>query len=219
MGRPAKRVSGPLASLDSRYRSWLLAQGFTPGTVSDVIFHLDGLSRWLEREQLAVSELTPERVGEFESGAGGGGVLQALGAMRAVADAVSARDRRRAGDPGARAGGRAGRAGAGRLPGVSGARARAGCEHDRQLRAGRAVVPGRLSGGPRIGAGGVDRGGCERLPRARVPEAHRLWRQELGVHAAAAAALSACQRPDRGAAALVGAGGGRSARSVAAAWG
>lgn len=66
MGRPAKRVSGPLASLDSPYRSWLLAQGFTPGTIGDVIFHLDGLSRWLEREQLAVSELTPERVEQFE---------------------------------------------------------------------------------------------------------------------------------------------------------
>jgi integrase/recombinase XerD len=66
MGRPAKRVSGPLASLDAPYRSWLGAQGFTPGTIKDVIFHLDGLSRWLEREQLAVGELTPERVQQFE---------------------------------------------------------------------------------------------------------------------------------------------------------
>jgi hypothetical protein len=66
MGRPAKRVSGPLASLDSPYRSWLAAQGFTPGTIGDVIFHLDGLSRFLEREQLAVGELTHERVAQFE---------------------------------------------------------------------------------------------------------------------------------------------------------
>jgi integrase/recombinase XerD len=66
MGRPAKRVSGPLASLDSRYRLWLAAQGFTPGTIGDVIFHLDGLSRFLERERLAVGELTPERVEQFE---------------------------------------------------------------------------------------------------------------------------------------------------------
>ena len=66
MGRPAKRVSGPLASLDSPYRSWLAAQGFTPGTVKDVIFHLDGLSRFLEREQLVVGELTPEWVQQFE---------------------------------------------------------------------------------------------------------------------------------------------------------
>jgi len=66
MGRPRKRVSGPLASLDSPYRSWLAAQGFTPGTINDVIFHLDGLSRFLEREQLAVDQLTPERVQQFE---------------------------------------------------------------------------------------------------------------------------------------------------------
>ena len=31
MERPAKRVSGPLASLDAPYRSWLAAQGFMPG--------------------------------------------------------------------------------------------------------------------------------------------------------------------------------------------
>jgi integrase/recombinase XerD len=66
MGRPPKRVSGPLALWDLPYRSWLSAQGFTPGTVGDVIFHLDGLSRFLERERLAVSELTPERVEQFE---------------------------------------------------------------------------------------------------------------------------------------------------------
>jgi integrase/recombinase XerD len=66
MGRPAKRVLGPLASLDSPYRSWLAAQGFTPGTVKDVIFHLDALSRFLEREQLVVGELTPEWVQQFE---------------------------------------------------------------------------------------------------------------------------------------------------------
>lgn len=66
MGRPAMRVSGPLASWEAPYRSWLAAQGFTPGTIGDVMFHLDGLSRWLERERLGVSELTPERVEEFE---------------------------------------------------------------------------------------------------------------------------------------------------------
>jgi integrase/recombinase XerD len=66
MGRPAMSVSGPLALWEAPYRSWLAAQGFTPGTIGDVMFHLDGLSGWLERERVAVSELTPERVGEFE---------------------------------------------------------------------------------------------------------------------------------------------------------
>ena len=66
MGRPAMRVSGPLASWEAPYRSWLSAQGFAPRTVRDVMFHLEGLSRWLEREQVAVGELTPEWVERFE---------------------------------------------------------------------------------------------------------------------------------------------------------
>ncbi len=66
MGRPAMRVSGPLALWEAPYRSWLVAQGFAPRTVRDVMFHLEGLSRWLEREQLAVAALTPERVEQFE---------------------------------------------------------------------------------------------------------------------------------------------------------
>jgi integrase/recombinase XerD len=60
-------VSGPLASLEAAYRSWLAAGGYSPRTVSDLIWQLDGLSRWLEREQLAVGELTPERVERFEA--------------------------------------------------------------------------------------------------------------------------------------------------------
>jgi integrase/recombinase XerD len=46
---------------------WLTAQGYSPWTVSDLVWQLDGLSRWVEREQLAVGELTPERVEQFEA--------------------------------------------------------------------------------------------------------------------------------------------------------
>jgi hypothetical protein len=61
------RVSGSLASWEEAYRLWLAAQGYSPWTVSDLVWQLDGLSRWVERQRLAVSELTPERVKQFES--------------------------------------------------------------------------------------------------------------------------------------------------------
>ena len=61
------RVSGPLASWEEAYRLWLAAQGYSPFTVNDLVWQLDGLSRWVERERLAVGELTPERVEQFES--------------------------------------------------------------------------------------------------------------------------------------------------------
>ena len=68
MGRSSvPRVSGPLASWEAAYRLWLAAQGYSAPTVSDRIWQLDGLSRWVESEQLAVGELTPERLEQFET--------------------------------------------------------------------------------------------------------------------------------------------------------
>jgi len=68
MGRSSvPRVSGPLASWEAVCGSWLAAQGYSLRTVNDLIWQLDGISRWLEREQLAVGELTPERVQRFEA--------------------------------------------------------------------------------------------------------------------------------------------------------
>jgi hypothetical protein len=58
-------VSGPLAGYADRYRSWLAARGYSPRTVSDRLWQLDGLSGWLERERLAAGELSPERVEQF----------------------------------------------------------------------------------------------------------------------------------------------------------
>lgn len=68
MGRSSvPSVSGPLASWEEAYRLWLAAQGYSPWTVSDLVWQLDGLSCWLEREHLAVGELTQERVEQFEA--------------------------------------------------------------------------------------------------------------------------------------------------------
>jgi integrase/recombinase XerD len=66
-GSSVPRVSGPLASWEEAYRLWLAAQGYSPWTVNDRIWQLDGLSRWLERERLTVGELTPDRVEQFEA--------------------------------------------------------------------------------------------------------------------------------------------------------
>ena len=56
-----------MASWEAVCRSRLAAQGYLPRTVDDLIWQLNGLSRWLERERLAVGELTPERVQRFEA--------------------------------------------------------------------------------------------------------------------------------------------------------
>lgn len=68
MGRSSvPRVSGPLASWEAVCRSRLEARGYSLRTVNNLIWQLDGISRWLEREQLAVGELTPERAQQFEA--------------------------------------------------------------------------------------------------------------------------------------------------------
>jgi integrase/recombinase XerD len=61
----ASAVCGALAPFSEGYRSWLAARGYAPRTISDRRRDLGALSRWLEREGLAVEELTPGRVEEF----------------------------------------------------------------------------------------------------------------------------------------------------------
>jgi integrase/recombinase XerD len=58
-------VSGPLASYAAGYRSWMLERGYARRTVINRLELLGLLSRWLEREGLAPSELTPEQVERF----------------------------------------------------------------------------------------------------------------------------------------------------------
>jgi len=68
MGRSSVSApSGPLALWEIACRARLAAQGYLPRTVDDLIWQLNGISRWLEREQLVVGELTPERVERFEA--------------------------------------------------------------------------------------------------------------------------------------------------------
>jgi integrase/recombinase XerD len=56
---------GPLAPYAAGYGSWLVDRGYSRWTVAHRLWELDLLSRWLDRERLAVDQLTPERVGAF----------------------------------------------------------------------------------------------------------------------------------------------------------
>jgi site-specific recombinase XerD len=57
--------AGPLARYAAGYGSWLAERGYSRWTVAHRLWQLDLLSRWLEREGLRPSELTPERVEAF----------------------------------------------------------------------------------------------------------------------------------------------------------
>jgi integrase/recombinase XerD len=57
--------SGPLARYAPGYGSWLAERGYSGWSVAHRLWQLDLLSRWLEREGLRPSELTPERVEAF----------------------------------------------------------------------------------------------------------------------------------------------------------
>jgi len=69
MGRVvcASAACGPLAPFSVGYRLWLADRGYAPRTIRDRMRDLDVLSRWLEREGLAVEELTPGRAEEFSA--------------------------------------------------------------------------------------------------------------------------------------------------------
>lgn len=61
----AATVSGPLAPYAAGFGRWLLARGFSPLSANIRLRQLGHLSRWLEREGLAASELTAERAERF----------------------------------------------------------------------------------------------------------------------------------------------------------
>ena len=58
-------VSGPLAAYAPSDGSWLRAQCYSPSAISDRLWQFDQLSRWLDREGLAVSELSVEQCERF----------------------------------------------------------------------------------------------------------------------------------------------------------
>ena len=102
--RQFQAVRGPLAPHASGYRGELIARGYSLDAVRLRLWQLDHISRWLERDGLTPSELTPTRVDEFleERRARGYrswvsprsmalplGYLRAVGAVPAPAPAVA----------------------------------------------------------------------------------------------------------------------------------
>jgi integrase/recombinase XerD len=67
MGRMAwvPAVSGPLAPYAAGFGSWLRSRAYSPSAMADRLYQFDQLSRWLEREGLAVGELTGEQAERF----------------------------------------------------------------------------------------------------------------------------------------------------------
>jgi hypothetical protein len=61
----SRRKPGPLGPLVEGYRAWLLGRGYVSPVVIRSLVTLGHLGRWLEREQLAVDQLTDDVVGRF----------------------------------------------------------------------------------------------------------------------------------------------------------
>lgn len=51
-------VSGPLAPYAAGFASWLASRAYSPWAAADRLYQFDQLSRWLERGELGVGELT-----------------------------------------------------------------------------------------------------------------------------------------------------------------
>jgi site-specific recombinase XerD len=58
-------VSGPLAPYATGFESWLKSRAYSPSAVADRLYQFDQLSRWLEREELGVGELTVDQAERF----------------------------------------------------------------------------------------------------------------------------------------------------------
>ena len=58
-------VSGPLSAYSAGYQAWLQTQSYSRSAISDRLWQFDQLSRWLQREGLAVGELSVEQCERF----------------------------------------------------------------------------------------------------------------------------------------------------------
>ena len=58
-------VSGPLSAYSAGYGSWLRTHSYSPSAISDRLWQFDQLSRWLDREGLAVGELSAQQGERF----------------------------------------------------------------------------------------------------------------------------------------------------------
>lgn len=66
MSKPSRvRVSGPLQPYAAGFRAELFRLGYRPNAASDQLQLMAHVSRWLERRQLDLTELTPGRMDEF----------------------------------------------------------------------------------------------------------------------------------------------------------
>jgi hypothetical protein len=61
----SRRKPGPLAPFVAGYRVWLLERGYAPSVVIRSLVTLGHLGRWMERDALAVDQLSNERVSAF----------------------------------------------------------------------------------------------------------------------------------------------------------
>jgi integrase/recombinase XerD len=68
-------VSGPLAPYAAGFASWLKSRAYSPSATADRLYQFDQLSRWLEREGLAVGELTNEQAERFAAARRSAGVV------------------------------------------------------------------------------------------------------------------------------------------------
>ena len=62
-----RRKPGVLGPQVEGYRSWLTRQGYTPGTVRNMLKELGQLGRWLLAEGLEAGQLDEERIEAFRS--------------------------------------------------------------------------------------------------------------------------------------------------------
>ena len=208
MGRKvwAPTVSGPLAPCAAGFESWLKSRAYSPSAVADRLYQFDQLSRWREREGLAVGELTDEQAELFAAGRRAAGlvmwasprsVLLPLGYLRALGVAPAA------------------------APVLArGPRDELLEDYCRYLSVERglsdhtvldAYVPGGPGGPGGAGTAAVGRGGRELVPGARVPQAQCVGSEKSRMRAAVVFTLSAPVWLDRSAVGVGGPVGRRSA--------
>ena len=61
----SRRKPGPLGPFVDGYRAWLLGRGYSPSVVVRSLITLGHLGRWLERNALAIDQLTAKAVSSF----------------------------------------------------------------------------------------------------------------------------------------------------------
>ena len=61
----SRRKPGPLGPFVEGYRAWLLGRGYSPSVVVRSLITLGHLGRWLQRNELAVDQLTAEAISIF----------------------------------------------------------------------------------------------------------------------------------------------------------